>query len=203
MRDGDDADGDGNRDECVLDPDASPLQVGRVPLRVPPCDEAGGPSPNPCLRLVDQVAEVTRFELTDRGCVVADDQELERRTDIEAIEVRNPALTMHIIDTATRGDEACNGDRAGALLSGGKAPAFSAVYPGFEIDVPIVGGFSPMQVLFGGGAFVPTMPIRISPAPDGRLWVLDQGDAAGGTNGRLFTLDPSDAIDLFGTVLIQ
>lgn len=183
--------------QCVADPDASPLQVGRIPLRAPPCVESDDPirdvSPNPCSHLVDQTEAVTPFEDQDGQCVAQDDAVVDR-PQIPALQLQNPSMRFNLVDVATTGDLVCNGDRAGDL------PLFSAAYPGYEIDVPIIGGFIPLFVQF---AATPTFPLRIAPAPDGRLWVLDQGDG-GGAAGRVFTLVPNaPASDFFGTVIIQ
>ena len=180
--------------ECVVDPEAHPLQVGRIPLRPPPCegDDMTSLSPNPCTTTVDQTEEVTPFELEGSTCVAQSDQ-LRTREGIKAVRFENPAFRTHLVDLETSGDASCNGDGAGEL------PAFSTVYTGFEINFTIIAGFRPLLVPFPQ---LPAFPIRITPAPDGRLWVMDEGDNPTGT-GRVFTLDPRAGLEAFATTFIQ
>src|SRR5690606_36871408 len=100
---------------------------------------------------------------------------------------------MHLVDPTTTGDAVCIGDRAADL------PAFSPVYPGFQFGFSIVGGFFPMFVTPIEASF----PNAIVPAPDGRLWVLDEGDdVSSRTEGRVFTFVPAAAPEAFGVIII-
>ena len=178
--------------ECVADPAANPLQIGRIPLTAPPCTDDGfdAVSPNPCSTTVDQAEVFAPFELDGRRCEAQPEVLRERET--SAIRFTNPSFTLHVVDVSTTGDAECNGDRAGEL------PAFSPVYPGFQLFFEIIGGFFPM--------FVPgieaSYPIVIKPGPDGRLWVLDEGDSSISTFGRVFTLIPEAARDAFAVIQI-
>jgi hypothetical protein len=181
--------------ECVDDPDAHPLHVGRIPLRPPPCEGDGMTSfsPNPCSVELEQIEEVQPFRQSGNDCVENGDPRLEERT-VKALRLQNPALRLQLVDTETTGDAVCNGDRAGEL------PAFSTVYTGFELDFSVIGGFRAMFVPFPQ---VPILPVRILPAPDGRMWVMDEGDNSQG-NGRVFTFLPSaPPTDVFQSSFIQ
>ena len=177
---------------CVEDPDASPLLAGRIPLDPPDCtgDGIADLSPNPCRTTVEQSETIIPYQEQGGRCVSGPQQVRTRAA--EAIRLRNPALTMHLIDPSTTGDEVCIGDMAGDL------PPFSGVYPGFQLVFSIVGGFFPMFATAIEAAF----PNQIAASPDGRLWVLDEGDASSTTQGRIFTLDPTAAPDGFGVVTI-
>jgi hypothetical protein len=178
--------------ECVADPDANPLLVGRIPLTAPPCtgDGLDAVSPNPCSTTVTQAEVVAPFELEGERCEPQNEVLRERETG--AIRFTNPAFTLHLVDVATTGDAECNGDRSGTL------PAFAPVYPGFQLFFEIVGGFFPM--------FVPgieaSYPIVIQPGPDGRVWVLDEGDSSISTFGRVFTLIPEAGSEAFAVIQI-
>ncbi len=176
------------------DPLFNPLQVSRVPLRPPACVGDGMTDlwPNPCSVDLEQFEAYTPFEPQGSDCVGGDDTDLRSRT-VKALRLQNQAFRFHLVDVATTGDENCNGDRAGDL------PPFSAVYTGFELDFTVIGGVQPMIVPFPQQ---PAFPIRIQPAPGGRLWVLDEGDAGGGS-GRVFTFTPSAPAEGFQGTFIQ
>jgi len=191
---------------CGPDPTANPLLVGRIPLRPPPCvgDGMTDISPNPCSFgpavpgsiAVDQIEDVTRSILDGDQCT-AQDEEVTRSTSGETVDqqvsgvrFQNPAFRLDLVDTETRGDRYCNGDRLGALDADGKTevPPFSAVYPGFEIKFTITGG---LLNLAEGLAVIATFPSRVVRAPDGRIWLVDSGDQSGSA-GRLYRVTPSD-----------
>jgi hypothetical protein len=178
--------------ECVADPDASPLLVGRIPLEAPPCSGDGFTdlSPNPCSTTFQQTDRFTPFEEAGGRCSPRA-QEVRTR-DASAIRFINPFMRMHLVDPTTTGDLVCTGDRAGGL------PPFSPVYPGFQFNFDLAGGFFPMFATEIEASF----PHRIAPSPDGRLWVLDQGDASASTQGRIFTMFPGAASDAFAVTPI-
>jgi hypothetical protein len=178
--------------ECVADPEADPLLQGRIPLTAPPCTADGfdAVTPNPCSTTVDQAEVYAPYELDGSRCVAQPETLRERET--SAIRFTNPAFTMNLVDLTTTGDAACIGDRSGEL------PAFSPVYPGFQILFEIIGGFFPMYATGIEASF----PIVIQAGPDGRLWVLDEGDSSISTFGRVFTLIPEAARDAFAVIQI-
>jgi hypothetical protein len=183
---------DATTGECVADPDANPLQIGRIPLTAPPCtsDDLTALSPNPCSETIDQAEVFTPNLLDGSRCVPQSEDLRERET--SAIRFKNPAFTMHLANVATSGDAECVGDLGGTL------PPFSPVYPGFQILFEIVGGFFPMFATNIQASY----PIVIEPGPDGRLWVLDEGDSSISTFGRVFTMVPETARDAFSVVQI-
>jgi hypothetical protein len=174
---------------CVSDPAASPLLVGRVPLRPAPCVD-GDPTINPCLTTVTQADKRTPFSFEGGECRGGTSELVVR--DAPAIRVRNPALTFNLVDPETVGDAECRGDRAG---TGGP---FAAVFAGFQIALTMTGGYFPMFVANLEAAH----PGTVARSPDGRLWVVDSGDANSITNGRIFVLDPRAALDNFSLLSI-
>lgn len=177
--------------ECVLDPDANPLVTARIPLDPPACTGDGltDLSPNPCSTTIEHSEDVTVFEEDGGRCVP---QSVSRTRETDAVRFRNPVFTIHLADITTQGDAVCLADQAG------DAPPFSPLFQGLEYSFQLTGGFFPMFVTPIEAAF----PVRIVPAPDGRLWVLDAGDSSATTNGRVYTLHPETANDAFSVVLI-
>jgi hypothetical protein len=179
--------------ECVADPSANPLQVGRISLRVPDCagDADTDLAPNPCMTTIDDVI-VEEFAFENGQCVavppprdgVLNDYETRQ---VQAIRFRNPVVTMHLVQPSTVGDRQCPGDQMGGL------PAFSPVYQGYALSFRVVGGFVPQTV-----ALQSARPATIVPGPDGGLWVLDEGDVVAGTatRGRVIRVDPVRLPDL-------
>jgi hypothetical protein len=178
------------------DPLFNPLQAGRIPLRPPPCEGDGMTDlwPNPCSVEVEQFESFTVYRPQGNDCTGGDETDLRRRP-ARAIRLQNPAFRMHLVDVATEGDAVCNGDRDGEL------PPFSAAYTGFELDFTIVGGVRAAFVPFPAPQ-PPSLPIRMQPSPDGRVWVMDAGDAGGGS-GRVFTFDPRVPSEVFRSSYIQ
>ncbi len=166
---------------CIQDPNASVLVTGRIPLRAPACDTDDDftTGPNPCSVTTDNVQRYVPFVVEGDRCVA---QDIEFRTrQVPAIRFSNPALTFHLANTETRGDLNCIND------NGGTGPAFATVFEGYQIGFSIVGGFSPKRVEGLRGA----LPIRSVRGPEGKIWVLDQGDVNSFTNGRVFRFDPT------------
>jgi hypothetical protein len=176
------------------DPLFNPLLVSRIPLRLPDCagDEMTDLWPNPCSVEVEQFEPFTVFNQQGNDCVGGDETDLRSRM-VRATRLQNPAFRMHMVFIATTGDAVCNGDREGDL------PPFSAAYTGFEMDFTVVGGVRAAFVPFPQQ---PALPVRMEPAPGGRIWVMDAGDAGGGS-GRVFTFDPQTPAEVFSSTFIQ
>ncbi len=177
------------------DPLFNPLLVSRIPLRPPACqgDAMTDLWPNPCSVDLEQFEAYTVFSPQGNDCTGGEETNLRHRTAQRSIRLQNPAFRLNLVDIATTGDAQCNGDRLGEL------PLFSAVYTGFELDFTIVGGVRAMFVPFPQQ---PALPVRLQPAPDGRIWVMDAGDAGGGS-GRVFTFVPTAPAEAFGGTFIQ
>ncbi len=180
----------------TTDPLFNPLQVSRIPLRPPACEGDGMTDllPNPCSVEVEQFEPFTVFRPQGNDCTGGEETDLRRRP-TRAIRLQNPAFRMHLVDVATEGDAVCNGDREGEL------PPFSAAYTGFELSFTIVGGVRAAFVPFPAPQ-PPSLPIRMQASPDGRVWVMDAGDAGGGS-GRVFTFDPTVPAEVFRSSYIQ
>jgi len=181
--------------QCMLDPAASPLEVGRIPLRPPPCvgDGMTDMSPNPCKKDdVDQPETYDVFTPSGGDCVADGTDQRVRKT--TALRLQNPAFRLDLVDTTTRGDAMCNGDAAGDL------PPFAAAYTGFAVNFTIVGGFGAMYIPFPA---VPSFPIKIVPLPNGSMWVLDEGDNTSPGSGRVFSFVPTDPANAFAPAFTQ
>jgi hypothetical protein len=174
--------------ECVADPTANPLQVGRIPLTAPPClaDGLTDLSPNPCQTTVTQ----TEFQplYSDLASCTLDmsSPKIAMRT-TTAIRFRNSAMTFELIDPTYSGDAVCVGDRGGTL----NAPL---VFPGYELQLRIVSGFLPyLAQLSANGFTAPVMPLRARRGPLESLWVIDAGDflstIAPSTRGTVWRLE--------------
>ena len=61
------------------------------------------------------------------------------------------------------------------------------------------GGFVAMRVVSIQGA----LPVKMVTAPGGRIWVIDEGDAPNGINGRVFTLVPWAALESFAVTQVN
>lgn len=175
--------------ECIDDPDGNPLNVGRIPLDAPPCtddDLLTGAKPDPCETTVQQQESFADLVVRNGQCVARDATEglIERDRDAPAIRFSNPAFTFHLVDPWTTGDKDCRDDRLGQF------PRYSAVHEGYQLRLELTGGFVPMSV---GNQINLSYPISIAAGPDGRLWVLDQGDANASVRGQVVTFDPGDA----------
>jgi hypothetical protein len=177
--------------QCVADPAAHPLDVGRLPLRAPPCpdggDLLGAAGPNPCSTRVEHLDRRRPVIYEDGLCRIGGEQVVP--LELPAVRFRNRSLGFHMVHTETTGDLQCNGDAAGTQ------PAFSPVAAGYRLLIGIVGGFAPYRVLGNSTA----RPARLSLDPIGRLWVIDQGDTTTNTGtfrGRVFRLNPQSESEL-------
>lgn len=179
--------------QCVTDPDASPLLTGRLPLDVPECtgDGMADVSPNPCMTTVTQY-ETGRVYSNPSACTGESNPLVELQ--IPAVRFRNPVFTIHMVAPWTRGDDTCFEDYAGTL------PPFSPMYQGFVIDFALTGGFFPLTIANLSVAY----PVELVKGPDGRIWVMDQGDTTSGTftRGRVVAVDPESARADWGLLFI-
>lgn len=166
--------------ECITDPDAHILNVGRLPLRPPACDDDGDftTGPNPCSLTVSHTEQFIPYVVTNGKC---EEKEAEIRTrEVSAVRFSNPAVTFHMVDSETQGDLECREDQAGT------GPAYATVYDGYQVVVDIGGGFSPKSI----NGVQAALPITMVTGPSGNIWVLDQGDENSFTGGRIFRFNP-------------
>ena len=168
--------------ECVLPADSHVLNVGRLPLRPPPCDDDGDftTGPNPCSTTIEHSENYFPYVVDENGvCAVADAALRVRQA--AAVRFSNPALTFHMVDTETKGDLVCRNDQLG------EGPAYATVFAGYQLILDIGGGFLPKIV----PNLEASLPVTIKQGPAGRLCVLDQGDASSITRGRVFRINPA------------
>lgn len=142
--------------ECVDDPTASPLVVGRFHKVEPECpadEDLTTETPNPCsFAAVDEPS----IELRDEGGGVFAEVPTVRET--HAIRFRMPGLTIEIADVLIP-------------LPGQEGELYSPVPSGYEVSFELGGGFIGRNILLEAA-----LPERMRPAPDGAVWVVDGGD---------------------------
>lgn len=174
---------------CIDDPDGSPLNIGRIPLDAPDCpaQTIDAIAPNPCRVTMTQQERFIDLVAEDGLCVARDPGAglIPRSRPTEAIRFSNPAFTFHLADVVTTGDADCIDDRQGTF------PLYSAVHDGYQLRITLTGGFIPMFVLGLDPAL--RFPNSITRAPDGKLWVTDQGDVSSASRGQVVELNPGAA----------
>ena len=181
-------------DACIRDPKASPLQIGRIPLKAPPC--TGSPAPNPCEddTTVMQAEFVPVYKMPppenpNEACVKVEDSLQDTRI-APAIKISNPAMSLTLVDPTYPGDGRCFLDRKGTL---GKVP-FAVT--GYRIEFEQKAGYEPFQLqLFGL-----VTPVKVVHGPSESIWVIDNGDfistsiTQASTRGRVFRIESSDLV---------
>ena len=180
-------------DACILDPKASPLQVGRIPLKAPPC--TGSPAPNPCEDDTGTQGEIVPvYQMPPPAdpklpCVKVEDSVRETRV-APAIKVSNPAMSFTLVDPTYPGDGRCFLDRNGNL---GRVP-FAVT--GYRIEFEQKAGYEPFQLqLFGL-----VTPVKVVHGPSESIWIIDDGDfistsiTQASTRGRVFRVESSDLV---------
>jgi len=196
------ADASGN---CVKNPNASPLQIGRIPLRAPACDPTADPrtgvnpsgvmEPNPCQETVQHTEQVTNY---DPGtCNVAAAPVTLVTRSATAIKFRNRGMTLTMVDPTYPGDQTCVGDRMGGLVN------VPLTAEGYQISFRQAGGFYPFILPVTGAS----LPVKLVKQPRGPgdamrdvgfgdpVWVIDEGDfistsiTTASTLGRVFRVE--------------
>src|SRR5262249_58374187 len=134
--------------ECMRDPTASPLKIGRLPLRAPPCDPTADPRTgkkpdgtfdvNPCSLTVDETELQANF--LPGTCTQGTPATTIVTRPADAIRFRNQAMTWTLVDPTYPGDARCIGDRMGGL---GNVPVVPAL---FQQSMRITAGFTPLLI---------------------------------------------------------
>jgi hypothetical protein len=193
--------------QCVKDPMASPLSIGRVQLQphdplapntLRACDPTADPltgmlangtyEPNPCSTTVAQTDAQPRY--TPGTCTLASqDADLVERQ-APAVRFRNRGMTLTVVDPYYPGDAMCITDRMANL---GKIPH---VVPGYVLAFRVGAGAS-RKVLSQRATF----PTKVVRGPQNTTWVIDQGDflsssTAPSTRGAVFVFDSLRTINI-------
>ncbi|MBV8762286.1 MAG: hypothetical protein JO257_33655 [Deltaproteobacteria bacterium] len=180
---------------CVKDPNASPFQVGRIPLIAPACDPTadpqtgklpgGGYQPNPCEETTDETElEANYNNLAGGVCTIGTPASNLVTVARDSILFRNRGMQLEIVDPTYPGDKVCIGDRGANL---GRIPVVTA---GFQINFRQTAGFNPLLV-----AITPSLPIKAVTGPTESVWVIDEGDflstsiATPSTRGKVFRFE--------------
>jgi hypothetical protein len=180
-------------DVCVRDPNANPLQVGRIPLDPPDCPmdmdpltgklTDGSYAPNPCKMIVPE----TEYQLNYVAgtCTLGSPNENLVTRDATGLFFRNRALNLTIVDPTYQGDLMCHGDRQGTLQD------VPLVMPGFQLAFRLTAGFNPLTI----AGIAPALPIKVVRGPTESFWVIDEGDylsssiSLPSTRGKVFRIE--------------
>lgn len=190
--------------KCVRDPQASRVQLGRIPLKAPACADpmtvdpitgkflvGSGFEPNPCSLTVANAENEPLFSDT---CSVTVTNVVDRNR--PAIQFRNRGLKLTLVDPFYPGDARCIGDRGGAL---DRVPM---VFPGYQLSFRQTGGYTPLTL----PSITPVFPVKVIAGPTNSIWVVDDGDflsnsfTQASTRGKVFRIETNN---LFGINLLQ
>ena len=190
-------------DVCVRDPNANPLQVGRIPLDPPDCDPTADPrtgrkpdgtfDANPCKHIVKETEIQVNY--VAGSCVLSDPEELVVTRDATGLRFRNRSMQLTIVDPTYQGDLMCHGDRQGTLVD------IPLVMTGFQITFRQIAGFVPYVI----PGMQPALPIRVVRGPTNSFWVIDEGDflsssiAQASTRGKVYRIE-SHALSIFNQI---
>ncbi len=192
------ADAGGN---CVVDPTASPLLVGRIPLDAPMCDPTTDPrtgktaggvfDANPCKVAVVQ----SEFEpsYVANSCAAASPTATLVERPTSGILFRNRGMTFTLVDPTYPGDAQCHGDRGGTLKN------VPLVFTGVQLSFRQTGGFRSLTL-----PIAPSYPGRVVRGPGQSIWIMDEGDFLSNTvtlpstRGKVYRVEASalNAINL-------
>lgn len=190
---------------CVKNPAASILQVGRIPLKAPPCAPAPPgrtdlTGPNPCSTTVTEHYEVVANHAAEPPCALGSEETRNQKYDnVPAIFVRLPGMNFHIVNPTYPGDAQCRGDRRGSSLLAG-APDIPTTFVGLVMQFRIIGGALPLPVLTSA-----VVPVRVLRGPQQSFWIVDEGDfipetsGTASTRGKVFRVEGS-AISIVNTM---
>jgi hypothetical protein len=182
---------------CVKDATAHRLQIGRIPLKAPPCDPTADPvtgrlpggtfEPNPCSTTVANT-DVQPNYVAGTSCVLDTEKPtvlVERQA--PAIRFRNRGMTLNLVDPTYPGDSktGCILDRAGGLVG------VPTVFPSYSLQFRANAGFTPLALPIS-----PAFPIKVVRGPTNSIWIVDEGDfistsvAQPSTRGKVFRIEP-------------
>jgi hypothetical protein len=184
---------------CVLDPTASPVQRGRLPLRGPAgaplaaCDPTanpitgqlpgGGFEANPC---VETVTQFDKNPQTASPACAATPLPLstDQQRSAQAIKFRNRAMRIDVVDPY----QSCLPNGQGALAN------VPLVNRGYSIEYGQKAGFTPLIM----PVIAPSYPVKVVRGPTDSIWVIDDGDFLSNsitlpsTRGRVFRIESVD-----------
>jgi hypothetical protein len=198
--------------QCVRNPLASHLSIGRLPLMphdplapstLHMCDPTADPitgktaagtfEPNPCFTTVPHTDVKLRY-VTDPAepanvCKLDGSDLIERQA--PAVRFRNRGLTLTIVDPYYPGDATCITDAAANL---GQIPH---VVPGLSLSFRQTAGFVPLRLFSASTTDQPSFPVRVVRGPSDSIWVVDEGDflssspQQASTRGKVLRVHPA------------
>lgn len=187
-----------NNGFCVKNPAASILQVGRIPLKAPPCSptipgRTDLTGPNPCSTTVTEHYEVVSNYASDppaAPCALGSEETRNQKFEnVPAIFVRLLGMNFHIVSPTYPGDAQCRGDRRGSPLLAG-ALDIPSVFVGLAMQFRIIGGALPLPIRTSA-----VVPVRVLRGPQQSIWIVDEGDfiaessGAASTRGKVFRVE--------------
>lgn len=204
-------------DHCVRKTgSATSVDIGRIPLKAEACSADADPitgatmagfEANPCSHQVTNYENLPQFAPGTCGTAEAPDGPPTfapgpRTT--TAIQFRNRSMKLDIVDPVYPGDQVCVLDRGGHPIPTPPPelpalPAVPLVFPGYQIQFSLQGGYNPLQITTEGQTGQPvTFPIKTVAGPGDSIWILDDGDflstsiGAPSSRGRVFRIETID-----------
>jgi hypothetical protein len=184
---------------CVIDPTASPVQRGRIPLRgaqgapLAACDPTanpitgqlpgGGFEANPCVETVTQFDSIQ--QPASPACAatkVLGTKNVPRSA--QAIKFRNRAMRIDVVDPY----QSCLPSGQGALAN------VPLVNRGYSLEYGQTAGYTPLIM----PVIAPSYPVKVVRGPTDSIWVIDDGDFLSNsitlpsTRGRVFRIESVD-----------
>lgn len=191
----------GPNGQCVRATGAPSQVLGRIPLKAPACDPTadpitgklpgGGFEANPCSLTVSEFENKPNYpdlaKDTKDSCKLGTPQVIPTaRADAPAIQFRNPAMKLTIVDPTYPGDKTCILDRQGTL---GQIPL---VFPGYQLSFHQTAGYTPLALPIS-----PAFPVKVVRGPTNSIWVIDDGDflstsvTQASTRGKVYRVESS------------
>lgn len=166
------------------------LNLGRLPLAVPPCGADPALAPNPCRMTVDHAETRAPFTFENGTCVEGASVSTQR-TGVDAIWFRNRGMSLHFVDPTYPGDANCRGDRLG--FQGTPLVDVPVAFTGLAFTFKQNGGYFPL----GLRTSLATVPVKVVRGPQQSIWVIDEGDFISesvnqaSTRGKVYRIESS------------
>jgi hypothetical protein len=205
---------------CIRDTTANPVQLGRIPLKAPPCDPGADPitgkvgnvfEANPCSLFITEPETPPKYldPVDPMTCGLAppdpaNPANIVDRPNTPAIKLRTRSMTLTMVDPYYPGDASCIRDRKGAPGIGA-ADRVPLVFPGYTLNFTQSGGFLPVSIASNSGLPI-SFPVKVVRGPGNSVWLLDYGDflsnslGVPSTRGNVFRADP---LGVLGAVAVD
>ncbi|HEY4239745.1 MAG TPA: hypothetical protein VGM88_08015 [Kofleriaceae bacterium] len=188
--------------KCMKDPNASPFQIGRIPLTAPACDpdadpvtgvnpNTGAHEANPCSYTATTTEYQEVFTNTDTCTLDTTASAMATEQQVGGIKYNGPGLSFTLVNPTFHGDAKCIGDNAGTL---GNIPH---VFDDYQVSFRLTAGLTPFVVPAGAANEV-SYPVKVVRGPTQSVWIMDEGDyisetvTIASTKGKVFRAEITD-----------